>query len=108
MTNKLIIDVLLEEVMRGRTPVRVIEQYMAGIKQTLQLDQDVMEEILALYPDMAKEDVICVDPILSKYYADETYNILQLVQDIMACSITEYTRGRMNEIIKEHNLVIPY
>lgn len=96
------IDKLLEEVVRGQTPMRVIEQHINGVQDHLQKESDVMESLMAVYPDLDETDSSIFDSILDRYYEDAGYGLASVLSDLLEAKTSKFLNNRLGAMIQDH------
>ena len=106
MTNRRAIDRLLNEVIRGWEPHRVVERYLDALNNYTEREHSAIEGLLGLYADLQDEDARVFDRLMHRFHEDDSYPLTAALRDMMAANVSEFMQRRVREIVTTSGLKI--
>lgn len=104
MKHKNMVDQLVEEVVRSNQPDHVLEQYMSGVKDHLEREQNIVESLLSLYPNLEEVDADIFDYAMDRYYDDESYSIADALSEMLRSHSSQFMNHRLAEMVKRYQV----
>ena len=107
MNSRKLVDHLVEEVMKGCAPKRVLEQHLAGVRAELNKEDEVLEALMAMYPDLDAEDANIFDEVMDRYYNEERFPLSMALAELLANEQTsQYFNNRLGELVKQTRFTV--